>query len=420
MVIPMIRNIILTIAVIFVTFIVVRWQLNEQDHIHEGASEHAQVEEDYPRGPHNGRLLREGDFAVEITIFETGVPPEFRVYPYYQGQPISPSDVDLSIELGRTGNVADSFAFYGQADFLRGDGVVTEPHSFDVTVTATHQDKTHQWRFESYEGRTIIPDQLASEAGIGTEVAGSAKIIETLKLTGRVEIDPNRVSQVRPRFPGMVKRIHVELGEIVKAGDTMLTVESSESLQEYPVKAPIGGLVIKRNVQAGEVTADAPLFTIVDLSHVWMELDIFARDSGRVKKGQTVTFETLDGHTGNGIIDWLSPLSSHASQSIHARVPLNNPDTRLRPGQFVRADVEIAEHDVPLAVRRSGVQGFRDFQVVFAKFGETYEVRMLEFGITNGEWLEVIGGLAPGTEYVSENSYLIKADIEKSGASHDH
>ena len=82
--------------------------------------------------------------------------------------------------------------------------------------------------------------------------------------------------------------------------------------------------------------------------------------------------------------------------------------------------MSIATHDVPLAVKRSGVQGFRDFQVVFAKFGDTYEVRMLEFGISDSDWLEVTDGLAAGTEYVTENSYLIKADIEKSGASHDH
>jgi cobalt-zinc-cadmium efflux system membrane fusion protein len=133
-----------------------------------------------------------------------------------------------------------------------------------------------------------------------------------------------------------------------------------------------------------------------------------------------VSIETLDGQSITGKIDLLSPLSSYASQSIHTRVPLDNQDNQLRPGQFVRADVEIAEHQVPLAVRRSGVQRFRDFDVVYAKFGDTYEVRMLEFGITNDEWLEVVGGLSAGTEYVSENSYLIKADIEKSGASHDH
>jgi cobalt-zinc-cadmium efflux system membrane fusion protein len=92
----------------------------------------------------------------------------------------------------------------------------------------------------------------------------------------------------------------------------------------------------------------------------------------------------------------------------------------LRPGQFVRGRITLAEHAVPLAVRLAALQRFRDFQVIFARIGDTYEVRMLELGRRDSEWVEVLGGLAPGTEYVTANSYLIKADIEKSGASHDH
>ena len=415
----MIRNIVLTLTVILVTLFTIRWQLHDEN-IHDDITDHTHVDSDFPRGPHNGRLLEEDGFAVEITIFETGVPPEFRVYAYFQGQPVKPSDVILDIELGRTGNVVDRFTFARQGEFLRGDGVVTEPHSFDVNVSAEYQGIPYHWYYDSYEGRTQIPAQLASEAGIKTEIAGPATIIETLKLTGRVEIDPNRVSQVRPRFLGMVKQVHVNLGDIVNAGQAMLTVESSESLQDYPVSAPISGMVMTRNVQAGEVTANAPLFTIVDLSHIWVELDVFSKDIGTVELGQVVTIESLDGYSIEGTIDWLSPLSSQVSQSIHARVVLDNPDYSLRPGQFVRAEVVVDEHEVPLAVRRSGVQGFRDFQVVFAKFDDTYEVRMLEFGITSDEWLEVVVGLSPGTAYVTENSYLIKADIEKSGAVHDH
>ena len=67
----------------------------------------AAAEEDYERGPNNGRMLRDGDLALEITIFETGVPPEFRVYPYRDGQPLTPDQVDLTIELGRLGLLAE-------------------------------------------------------------------------------------------------------------------------------------------------------------------------------------------------------------------------------------------------------------------------------------------------------------------------
>lgn len=66
------------------------------------------------------------------------------------------------------------------------------------------------------------------------------------------------------------------------------------------------------------------------------------------------------------------------------------------------------------------MQPFRDFTVVYAQVGETYEVRMLELGGQYGEWTEVLGGIDPGETYVSEGSFVIKADIEKSGASHDH
>ena len=184
--------------------------------------------------------------------------------------------------------------------------------------------------------------------------------------------------------------------------------------------APIGGVILKREVQPGMTTGDAPLFVIADLSRVWVELDVFARHIGQVKPGQTVSVETLDGARIEGRIDWVSPLALHASQSVQARVILDNAEGRLRPGQFVRAQITTAEHSAALAVRQSALQLFRDFQVVFARFGETYEVRMLELGRQNGEWAEVLGGLKPGSEYVTGNSYLIKADIEKSGASHDH
>jgi len=71
-----------------------------------------------------------------------------------------------------------------------------------------------------------------------------------------------------------------------------------------------------------------------------------------------------------------------------------------------------------LAVKRTGLQAFRDFTVVYAQIGEEYEVRMLDLGLQAGEWAEVLGGLEPGTRYVSGNSYVIKADIEPLSNSH--
>lgn len=372
------------------------------------------------KGPQGGRLLTNGDFSLEITIFEKGIPPEFHVYAYRDGRLIPPGQVELTIELGRLGGGVDTFKFSPQGDYLRGNGVVREPHSFDVTVSAHSQGKQHRWSYENYEGRTRIAASMAAEAGLETESAGTTTIRTTVTLTGRIHTNPNRLSRVRPRFPGIVQTVHNNLGDVVRKNQTLATVQSDESLQNYEIKAPIDGLIVHRDIQVGESTGEKLLFTIADMSVVWVELDVFSRNLAQVSSGQQVEIETFDGYRVDGRIDWISPLAAHASQSVQARVQLANPDGLLRPGQFVRGSVTVEEFAVPLAVRKSAIQRFRDFQVVFARVGDTYEVRMLELGRSDDEWVEVLGGLAPGTEYVIENSFLIKADIEKSGASHDH
>lgn len=417
------KNILYTLLIATIGGILIFWLFLTEPH-HDDHDDHGdhrgEVKKETEKGPQGGHLLKDGDFALEITLFEKGVPPEFHLYAYQNGNELNPADVSATIKLTRLDGQVDTFNFATQNNFLRGDGIVTEPHSFDVNVEATYQGKRHTWRYDNYEGRVEIADGIAVESGIQTETAGPRAIEETLNLTGRIQVDPNRLSQVRARFPGIVKQVKQELGERVQRGDVLAEIQSNESLQTYQLTAPISGVIVQRDVQVGETTTDAPLFVIADLSKVWAELDVFNQDISRVNRGQTVALETLSGERVSGKIDWLSPMAAHASQSVQARVIIGNDALKFRPGQFIRGRVTVAEHKVPLAVRKSGIQAFRDFQVVFAHINETYEVRMLELGRRDHDWIEVLGGLKPGTEYVTENSYLIKADIEKSGASHDH
>jgi cobalt-zinc-cadmium efflux system membrane fusion protein len=210
------------------------------------------------------------------------------------------------------------------------------------------------------------------------------------------------------------------VGDTVRAGETLATVESNESLQTYAVTAPIAGVVTQRHAAPGEQTDAESLFEIADYSAVWAELDVFSRDRARLSQGLPVVITTDTGLTASGTIDYLAPVGNRASQSLTARVVLDNADGRWTPGQFVEGRVTIAKTPVALAVPLSALQRFRDFDVVFAQVGETYEVRMLTLGRRDATHVEVLGGLELGTTYVTENSYLIKADIEKSGASHDH
>ncbi len=372
------------------------------------------------RGPNGGRLLEDGAFTLELAIFEAGVPPEFHAWATSGGAPVAPGDIDLTVELARLGGTVDRFDFEPQNDYLRGTSVVHEPHSFDVTVIARHGGAEHRFRYESYEGRTSIAEDVARAAGIGTAVAGPATIADELVLYGAIAPDATRVRAVHARFAGVIRSATRNVGDAVRAGDALATIESNESLQTYTVTAPIAGIVTARHAAAGEQTDADALFEIADFSSVWAELDVFARDRPRLKTGLPVSVTADTGASAMGTNEYLAPLGNRASQSGTARVVLDNADGRWTPGQFIEGRVTVATTPVELAVPLSALQRFRDFEVVFAQVGETYEVRMLELGRRDSNLVEVLDGLAPGTVYVTDNSYLIKADIEKSGASHDH
>ncbi len=373
------------------------------------------------KGPHGGRLLESGNIGIEMTIFEHGVPPEFRVYAYRDSKPLAPQQLKLTVELARLGGRVDTIAFTPVDDYLRGNAEVEEPHSFDVKVIATVDGKPHEWRYESPEGRTTIDADAAKTSGIRIAVAGPATLRERLSLYGTIEANTERVRQVSARYPGIIRSVKHQIGDRVAAGAVLATVESNESLQTYSVTAPIAGVVTQRMANVGENTGDASLFVVTDLTTVWAELSVFPRDRNRLAAGQEVHVVAADGgQTATGRIVYVSPVGG-AGQPLTARLVLDNRAGKWTPGMFVNGEVTIGKKQVPLAVPLTAVQSLRDWKVVFVNVGDVYEARPLTLGRDDGEWVEITGGhLAVGDQYVSENSFLVKADIEKSGASHDH
>lgn len=262
----------------------------------EHAHEHAQVGEadDFERGPHQGRLLRDGDFALELKIVEQGVPPEFHVWPYRGERALPPAQANVSVELTRLGGTVDRFAFAPREDYLLGQGEVREPHSFSVKVEANEGGRTHRWAFDSFEGRTTIAAKIAQDAGVVSEIAGPASIASSLTLSGRIVPNAEHVRSVSARFPGPIREIAKSIGDSVNKGDRLATVESNDSLQRYAVTAPIAGVVIERHANPGEHAGEQPLFVVADYGHLWAELSLFPRDLPRVKVGQKVVLKTVD------------------------------------------------------------------------------------------------------------------------------
>ena len=373
------------------------------------------------KGPNRGRMLRDGDFAVEMTIFEDGVPPMYRVYPSRDGKPVDPKTVKLTVTLKRLDGEINRFAFKAEGAYLAGDGVVVEPHSFDVEVVAVENGKRHVWKFANPEGRSKISAAAAKDGGIEIETVGPAVISDVREVEGVVQLATSARSEIRAQFPGKVMLVTKAVGDYVKKGQLLARIESSESLQIYPIYAPVSGVVAERNANVGNVAIDQPIYVITDPGQTTVVFNIFPRDLGTIRPGQKVDIETLDGQPiAASVLGGYLPEGNAAAGTALVRANLPNRDGRWRPGMALHGRVTVNAVTVPLAVRTEALQRFRDFTVVFANFGEDYEVRMLELGRRTPEWTEVLSGIKPGTRYAAKGAFLIRADVEKSGASHDH
>ena len=274
---------------------------------------------------------------------------------------------------------------------------------------------------EHEEGKAEISPDAAKLTGIQVQQAGSALVAMTTPLTGRITLNENTTANVRARFPGFVKAVHVNLGDTVTKGQKLATVESNESLKTYSVTAPMDGVILRRETNIGDVTDGKELFVIADLSTVWAKYHIFPRDVASIKKGQPMVVHTLDEKTRqNAQISMLFPTTDALSQTVIAIAELPNENGVWRPGMTIEGDIKVGEKQAAIAVPRNALQFMEDQQVVFVKSGNTYEPRPVSVGLIGTDNAEITSGLKRGETYVSAGSFVIKADILKGTAAHEH
>lgn len=271
--------------------------------------------------------------------------------------------------------------------------------------------------------RVTIPVESARESGIVVATAGPGAIEETLNLTGRIMLQPSARAEVHAPYSGPVRAVLRNVGDSVRRNETLARVESAESLQTYAIVTPIAGVVLDRQTNIGDVTSDQPLFVVGDLSRLQAELNVATRDIGRISSGQRVFITGLDGTTRvEAQIASVLPTADAHSQTLIARAPLSvSQGSALRPGMAVRGAVVTAAQQAAVAVPRDAVQTLEGRSVVFVRVSDdTYEARPVTLGRTGATQVEILSGLAAGEAYVSENAFLVKAEIGKGSASHDH
>jgi len=193
-------------------------------------------------------------------------------------------------------------------------------------------------------------------------------------------------------------------------------------LTRYELRAPIDGVVTDKRVSVGEsVKEDAALFTVSDLSSVWVEAPVSVQDLAAIATGQKAivranAFEAV----AEGRIAYISALMGEQTRSATARIVVANEKGLWRPGLPVTVEVVAEETQVPVAVAADAIQDLRDWKVVFGRYGDALEARPLELGRRDGRHVEVLSGLRAGERYAAKNSFVIKAELGKAGASHDH
>jgi cobalt-zinc-cadmium efflux system membrane fusion protein len=460
---------------------------NETSHV---GHDHAPQKQEIAKGPHGGKLFTQDGYGLEVTIFEHNVSPEFRVYTYQNGKASAPSSSAVSIELVRLGAAPQIISFSNENDYLKGNAVVEEPHSFKVNISAKHNNQHYEFAYDQVEARVSISDKQLLLNGIEVLTAGPAKIKTVLNLQGEVKLNADKSVHIVPRVAGIVESVSANAGDKVRKGQVLASISSqtiadirsdllaaqkrvdlarstyvrekqlweekisaqqdylqaqndlqtaeieasriqqklavvgaaSQGQSRYDIRSPIDGVVTNKQISQGQVISEVDrIFEIADLSTVWVEMNIYAKDINAVKTGQKVTVKASAFEAQSlGTISYVGALVGAQSRTAIARVVLNNANQTWLPGLPVNVELTSDEVAVPLAVSVEGIQTLRDWTVVFGRYGEYFEARPLELGRRDNQHVEVLKGLNVGDKYAAGNSFLIKADIGKEGASHDH
>ncbi len=194
------------------------------------------------------------------------------------------------------------------------------------------------------------------------------------------------------------------------------------SLALYELRAPFAGTVVEKHCSLGEVlSGEADAFVLADLSTVWAKITVYTQDMNKVRKGQAVQIRADGvGTTATGAVCYIAPVANEATRTVYARVDLPNPQREWRPGTFVTASVVLDRQSLPVVVPIDALQRVKSDSVVFVADGEGFEPRTVTVGRMNHTQAEIAAGLTAGERYVVKGAVVLKAELGKRQAVHEH
>lgn len=198
------------------------------------------------------------------------------------------------------------------------------------------------------------------------------------------------------------------------------TIATSDKPQlDLTIYSPASGIVSGRKVTQGQyVNTGDVLYTVTDLSTVWVKADVYESDLPQVRVGQAVevTAESLPGAKLRGRVSFLEPMVNPQTRTMAARIQVANPGMRLRPGMLVQARFAVSSGENALAVPRSAVVDTGEHKLVYVARGNgVFETRAVQLGAVAGDYYPVLAGLRSGERIVTEGNFLLDSQTRITG-----
>ncbi len=220
----------------------------------------------------------------------------------------------------------------------------------------------------------------------------------------------------RSELDAVARELH-----ILGLDDAQLATIGSESgvaLSRYELRSPASGRIVERRAVVGEVVEQQDaLFTVADLSTMWVMMDLRERDLTLVRVGLPVllTVDGLPGHAFDGVVSWISDMVDDRTRTVKVRANFLNQHGLLRANMFGHARIIVRDNDEVVSIPTDAVQTDGCCQLVFVKQNETlFEPRKVTLGASVNGHVEILAGLTPGESVVTVGSFLMKTEILKS------
>lgn len=199
----------------------------------------------------------------------------------------------------------------------------------------------------------------------------------------------------------------------------------TEDICRFEITSPFSGTVINKHITLGEkVNDEIPVFTVADISTVWVYLTVYQKDLESVRVGQPVTIQEQQGqHSAKSKIDYVTPFVEESTRTSTARIILNNSEGDWRPGAFVTGEVIIDEFEVEIAVPRTALLVVQEKNVIFVKTEDGFEPHQVTLGRKDKASIEILSGLDRGEQYISRGGFTLKSELGRSsleGGGHAH